>query len=589
MNEKPNEQGIILVVDNRPENLRLLENILTDQGYKVRPAISGSMALMTIQSTLPDLIILDIRMPDIDGFAVCKILKSDVNTKDIPVIFISALDESMNKLKAFEIGGVDYITKPFEAQEVLARVKTQFDMRNMQKKLAAQNKQLQTEIAERKEIELQLQKTQQELEMRVKNRTKALEQANFDLQTEIQERKEAEKDKEQLLRQLQQSQKLEAIGTLAGGIAHDFNNILTIIHTCSQLVMTDIDPETSAFKNMEKILKSSKRASELVSQILTFSKKHQTANFAPISLVPVLKDAIKLLKTTLPPSIKLKSNIDINSELISGDAIQIYQIIMNLCTNSFHAMEKADKGELHISLTKQMIKKKDLAKYLPLQTGMHLKLSVKDSGEGIDPSIMDRIFDPYFTTKGKGRGTGLGLAVTLGIIEKHKGSIQVDSKKQKGTTFEIFFPMIDQVSISKSETKKPIQSGNEHIFLVDDESDLLYTVKLLLEHLGYKVTIQNTPSKALLEFEKNSFLYDLIIADMAMPEMNGKQLSQKINQIRKDIPILIISGKAPDLTELEMKQCGISGFLMKPFLKRELSEKIREILSLSAPFLTEKS
>jgi len=579
MSEKSDEKGIILIVDNRAENLRLLENILTEEGYKVRPAISGSLALMTIKSTLPDLIILDIRMPDIDGFAVCKILKSEDTTKEIPVIFISALDESMNKLKAFELGGVDYITKPFEAREVLARVKTQFDMRNMQKILAEQNKQLQNEITERKEIELQLQKTQQELEMRVKKRTKALEQANFDLQTEIQERKEAEKDKEILLRQLQQAQKLEAIGTLAGGIAHDFNNILAIVHTCSQLVMAEIDPETIAYKNMEKILKSSKRASELVNQILTFSKRHQTSNFAPISLVPILKESIKLLESTLPTSITLKSNIDTITEIVSGDSIQIYQVVMNLCTNAYHAMEKNDNGELSISLTRHMIKKKDTAKYFPLKEGMYLKLEIKDTGEGIDPSIIDRIFDPYFTTKGKGRGTGLGLAVTLGIIEKHKGSIKVKSKKQEGTIFTIYLPVSDQEPVLKAETKKPIQSGNEHILLVDDESDLLYTVKLLLEHLGYKVTIQNSSSMALAEFEKKSFSYDLIIADMGMPEMNGKQLSMKIKKIRNNIPILLCSGKTPEISEKEMKECGISGFLMKPFLKRELSEKIREVLS----------
>jgi len=579
MSESIENKGVILVVDNNSENLRLLERILTDDGYKVRPAISGSLALMNVKSTLPDLILLDVRMPDMDGFSVCEQLKNSDDTKEIPVIFISALEEPINKIKAFDVGGLDYITKPFESQEVLARVRTQINLRNMQKRLAAQNKQLQKEIAERNIVEQQLHKTQQELEMRVKQRTKELVQANIDLQAEIQERKEAEKVKEQLLLQLQQAQKLEAIGTLAGGIAHDFNNILTIIHTCSQLIMSEIDQHSRQMVNIEKILKASERASELVGQILTFSKKDQFINFKPTSIIPIVEEIIKFLESTIPPSIELTSQIEIDNEMISGDAIQIYQVIMNLCTNAYHSMEKKENGQLLISLTKQKISQENNSlRLLSLNPGMYIQLTVKDSGDGIDPSIMERIFDPYFSTKGKGRGTGLGLAVTMGIVEKHHGAINVKSKLGEGTCFDIYFPIIDQVLVSSPKIERPIHTGHEHIFLVDDEIDLLQTVKLLLEHLGYKVTAQQSPIKALEFFKNNASQYDLIITDLSMPEMDGITLSQKVREIRNNIPILICSGKNSDLSEKEYKKIGINGFLMKPFLRRELSESIRKAL-----------
>jgi len=573
------EKGVVLVVDNNPENLRLLENLLTDNHYKVRPAISGELALMTIQSTLPDLILLDVRMPEIDGYNVCQQIKTNALTRDIPVIFISALGEPINKLKAFEVGGVDYITKPFEAEEVLARVKTQIDMRNMQKRLAAQNNQLQKEIAERKEVEKQLQKTQLELELRVKNRTQAMEKANRDLQAEIQQRIDAQQDREHLQRQLQQAQKLEAIGTLAGGIAHDFNNILTIIHTCSQLVMTEINVQENAYVNMEKILKASGRASELVNQILTFSRHHQTANFSPISIVPIIKEAIKLFKATLSPHILLSAHIDSDSELVSGDPIQIYQVIINLCTNAFHAMEKNEQGELSIALTRQVITEKEELQFMPLSPGMYLKLSVKDTGQGIPEELIERIFDPYFTTKGKGRGTGLGLAVTLGIVEKHKGIIKVESQVNKGTVFDVFFPIIKEAKEMQPENKTTMKHGSEHILLVDDEIDLLQTVQILLEHIGYTVTSHHMPVDALSDFTKNSTLYDLVIVDLAMPQMSGLQLSKQIKEIREDIPVLICSGNHSLISDDDRKASGINGFLMKPFLKKELNEGIQKVLS----------
>jgi len=574
MSDIKKEKGIILVVDNNPGNLRLLENILTENGYKVRPAISGKLALMTIQSTLPDLILLDVRMPEIDGYSVCKQIKADDATRDIPVIFISALDEPINKIKAFDIGGVDYITKPFEAEEVLVRVKTQIKIRNMQKKLAVKNKQLQSEIAEKKLTEHQLQRIRQELEIRVKERTKDLEIANKNLQAEIQQRKDAQ-------RQLQQAQKLEAIGTLAGGIAHDFNNILTIIHTCSQLVMADITRDHSAYVNIEKILKASERASELVNQILTFSRKHQTANFSPISIVPIVTEAVNLLKSTLPSCITLKYKIDLENEIISADHIQIYQVIMNLCTNAIHSMENQESGELTISLTSQIVTEDQLTRYMPLKKGKHIRLSVRDTGEGIAPSLMERIFDPYFTTKGKGRGTGLGLAVTLGIVEKHKGIIHVDSNLHQGTEFDVYFPIIKNIEQGKTTVQAPVLQGNEHILLIDDEIDLLHTVKLLLEHIGYKVSAFDNPVEAFCEFEKNPDQFDIVIADLAMPEMNGKQLTRQVKKIRNDLPVLISSGNKSEISEFEIEEMGISGFLMKPFLKKELSESIRQALSTS--------
>jgi len=575
MSDIQKEKGLVFVVDHHPDNMRLLKNILAENGYDVRSAISGKQELMTIQSVLPDLVLLNVQLPELNAFSVCKEIKNNDTTRDISVIFISAFDEPIDRIKAFEVGAADYITKPFVTEEILVRVKTQMDISKMKKQLAFQNKQIQSIIADKKLTEHKFQKIQQELDIRVKEKTHDLEIINERLQSEIQQIRDAQ-------HQIQDVQKQEAIGTLAGGIAHDFNNILTIIHTCSQLIMNDLPQEHSAYVNIEKILKASEKASELINQILTFSRKHQTALFSPISVVPIVEEAILVLKSGLSNHISLKTNIEIDDELISGNAKQIYQVIMNLCTNAIHAMETQKNGVLSISLTQQFISEDQLNQYIPLHQGKHIRLTVKDTGEGIPPSLMEKIFNPYYTTKGKGRGTGLGLAVTLGIVVKHKGMIHVHSNLNQGTKIDVFFPIIenDHAELISKEQKTVIKE-NKRILLIDDEIDLLQTVQLLLEHIGYKVYAFDSPIKALDAFEKNPDTFDLVIADLTMPEMNGKQVTKRIKKIRNDLPVIIASGNNSELSENEMTQLNINGFLMKPFLTKELSESISQFFLAS--------
>jgi len=427
---------------------------------------------------------------------------------------------------------------------------------------------------EKKLTDHPLQKNRQKSGIHIKEGPENLEMTTNNIQTELQQREAA-------LRQFYQAQKFDAIGSLAGGIAHDFNNILTVIQTCSQLAMEERSDKKNVYGKIEKILKASERAQELIKQILTLSKKHNISNFMAISIDPIIKDIINFLKLSHPPHIFLDYQRKTDNTFISGNASDIHQVILNLCTNAIHAMEKQEKGTLRILLRLKELSEDELNQYMPLSAGKYLRLTVKDTGEGIAPSLIDRIFDPYFTTKGAVRGKGLGLAMTLGIVQKHHGIIHVDSDLHQGTTFDVYFPMIEKIRKPHSKEKTSIHKGKETILLVDDERDVLQTVQLLLNHLGYKVFAFVNPIKALDEFKKNPEPYDLLIADLAMPEMNGKQLAKEINKIRKDLPILISSGENADLSKNEMNQLGINGYLMKPFLKKDLSESIKQALSVS--------
>ena len=376
--------------------------------------------------------------------------------------------------------------------------------------------------------------------------------------------------------QLQQAQKMEAIGTLAGGIAHDFNNILFPISGYAEMLLQDIPDDSPLRHGLSKILAGSKRAGDLVTQILTFSRQRER-KLKPLKIELLVKEALKLIRSSLPTTINIRQNINKDCGLVMADPTQIHQIVMNLCTNAFHAMEEAG-GKLTITLEKVELAAKDL-KNPAMIPGQHICLMVADTGPGMEQSIIDRIFDPYFTTKVEGKGTGLGLAVVHGIIESHGGQVSVYSESGNGAKFKVYLPVIkEQKETAEIEAHAPIQKGDERILLIDDEDIIAQMEKEMLERLGYHVTARTSSTDALEAFRTQPDKFDLVITDLTMPNMTGDKLAQKLMVIRPDMPVILCTGFSEKMSKEKAEALGIKGFLMKPVVISDLAKTIREVL-----------
>ncbi|MDM8536660.1 ATP-binding protein, partial [Desulfobacterales bacterium HSG17] len=393
---------------------------------------------------------------------------------------------------------------------------------------------------------------------------------------DITKRKQAEKAKTQLEVQLQQTQKMESIGTLAGGIAHDFNNILFPIIGHSEMLMEDI-PEESPFSNdIKQIYTGAMRASELVKQILTFSRQ-ESGELKLMKMQPIIKEALKLIRSTIPTSIEIKQNLLSDCGAIKADPTQIHQIVMNLATNAYHAMEKTC-GTLNIRLKEVEREEPDLFDS-DIKPGKYACLSISDTGKGMDKKLIEKIFDPFFTTKKIGKGTGMGLSVVHGIIKNMHGTIKVYSELNKGTEFHVYLPIAETVKKQKvAYNTAVIQGGTEHILLVDDEQSIIEMEKIMLLRLGYKVTTRTSSIEALEAFRPTPDKFDMVITDMAMPNLSGDELSVELNKIRSGIPVLLCTGFSETMSEEKATAMGINGFLLKPIVKKELAHKIREVL-----------
>ncbi len=377
-------------------------------------------------------------------------------------------------------------------------------------------------------------------------------------------------------RQLRQSQKMESIGTLAGGIAHDFNNILFPIIGHTEMVLMDT-PEDSPVRNtINEIYTSALRAKELVKQILTFSRQ-EDSELTLIKMQPIIKDALKLIRSTIPTTIEIQQDINPNCGVIKADPTQIHQIVMNLTTNAYHAMEGTG-GELKVSLKEVELGESDIIapNVIP---GNYACLTVADTGVGMDKNIIDKIFDPFFTTKEIGKGTGMGLSVVHGIVRNMNGEIQVNSEPEKGTQFHVYHPLAAVVKEQQATNlEAPIQGGTERILLVDDEESVLHIERVVLEHLGYQVFSCSSGLEALNVFRQNPDNFDLVITDMAMPNMSGDKLSVELIKIRPNIPALLCTGFSESISEEKAVSLGIKGFLLKPIIIKDLAQKIREVL-----------
>lgn len=414
------------------------------------------------------------------------------------------------------------------------------------------------------------------LEGQVEKRTKDLLTSNIALKKEMEERKLAEDDKYILEAKLRQAHKMEAIGTLAGGIAHDFNNILGIIIGNSELAMDDIPESNPARLNMEGIMTASVRAKDIVQQLLSFSRKTEQEKQI-IKLQSIVKETLVLLRSTIPATIEIQHNIADDPGSIKADPSQIHQVIVNLCTNAAHAME-TDGGILEIHISQAELDEITKIQFTRLKPGQYIQLTISDTGNGIDQEIIGKIFDPYFTTKEFGRGTGMGLSIVHGIITNHDGSISVYSEHGKGTTFKILLPVVNEILPVKTEKYESMPRGCENILIVDDEDYIVEVGQKILERLGYHVDIHTNPEAALKAVLSDPDKYNLIITDMTMPKLTGDDLSQRILEIRPDMPIILCTGFSKKIDRNRANIIGIRDYIEKPLNRYKLSVTVRTVL-----------
>jgi PAS domain S-box-containing protein len=380
----------------------------------------------------------------------------------------------------------------------------------------------------------------------------------------------------ELEKQLIQSQKMEAIGTLAGGIAHDFNNILAAIMGYAGLALIEVPKETRLYDDVQGILHASHRAKDLVQQILTFSRKSEEEK-APVQIRHLVKEALKFLRSSLPTTIEIREEIAGETGIVNANPTQMHQVIMNLCTNASHAMQ--GRGILEVGLRNVDFDSHSAARYPDIDPGTYLRLTVSDTGEGMTPDVKKRIFEPYFTTKEKGVGTGMGLSVVHGIVKSHEGTITVYSEPGKGSTFHVYIPLIqEEVKSPEIDKDAPIPTGTEHILFIDDEPALVDMGKQIFERLGYEVTSRTSGVEALELFKAQPDRFDLVITDMTMPNMMGDKLARELMKIRPDIPIIICTGYSERITEEKAKRIGIKAFVMKPLVMKYLANTVRKVL-----------
>ncbi len=391
------------------------------------------------------------------------------------------------------------------------------------------------------------------------------------------ERKKSEAERDKMQAQLRQSQKIEAIGTLAGGIAHDFNNILSGILGYTELSLRKILPQYPVYNYLEEILQAGKRASGLVKQILTLSRQQELEK-KPISISPIIKEAVALLRASVPTTVEIHTDISTQFDVIYADTTQIHQIIINLCTNAAHAMREKG-GILSIDLDNVDIDSRFSSGIPDLNEGQYLRLKVGDTGHGIPPEIIDNIFNPFFTTKEKGEGTGLGLSVIHGIVKSHEGAIVVKSEVDKGTTFIVYLPL-DKCIQRQEEKREPQQfhKGSGNVLVVDDEPALVELEQLILEDHGFNVIPRTSSLEAMEAFKAKPDNFDIVITDQTMPNLTGVNMAREMLEIRPDIPIILCTGFSEQVSPEEAKAIGIREYLFKPVVSKDFIEAVQRAL-----------
>lgn len=524
--DKPKQ---ILIVDDDDLTRRSLSVQLKKCGYDVViEAENGSEGLKEFNRLKPDLTLLDLRMPEMDGLEFLSQVQD--NLEEMPVIILSGAGSIDDVIKSLQYGAWDYILKPIN------------DFSMLDHSIA--------KALERAELIKENRRYQESLEEEIRKRTTELYQA----------------------------QKMEAIGTLAGGIAHDFNNMLASIIGYTEMAMEQLSPEGQPYDDLENVLDAANSATDLVKQILTFSRQDDVDTH-PVLVQDVLRQVIKLLRATFPTSITVEDEIDQYCKPVFADPSQIQQVLMNLCTNAKQAIE-TDVGTIAITLNQVGGLPESLRQDPDTNSpDEYLCLSVADTGKGIEKNLIDKIFEPFYTTKPIGKGTGLGLSVVHGIVTAIDGVIQVKSTPEVGTEFRIYIPVIDEFEgAERKQTADFIAGGSERILLVDDDPRLVTILDRALSGMGYRVTSMTDSTAAMKVFEQDPEAFDLVLTDMTMPKLTGKDLAERMLQLRPDIPVIMCTGYSEVMDSHEAKVIGIRKFIMKPIVKKDLGVILRSVL-----------
>jgi len=415
------------------------------------------------------------------------------------------------------------------------------------------------------------------LESRVQERTAKLAEAVALLRDEIAERQRAEQERERMEAQLQNAQKLEAIGILARGIAHDFNNILTSIIGFTTLAKDELPQDSVVQTYLDQVAKAGERAADLVRRLLVFGRKSDELK-KPVEVAPVVAETLKLLRASIPSSIDVVQSIDSRCGHVMADPTLIHQVVMNLCTNAYQAMQGAI-GKLEVTLAPVVVDPSRAT----LPAGSYVKLTVTDTGPGIPGHIANRVFEPFFTTKEVGKGTGLGLAVVHGVVANCGGNVSFESTPGKGTSFYVYLPRVDPATEVPDSKSLPVPRGNERVLFVDDEEDIVSLGSHILGDLGYRVVTETSSLAALQLFIKDPYAFDLVISDYTMPKMTGGELIAKLREMRPEMPAIIISGFHDATVSTESSWTQSVENVKKPFSRSDLALAMRKALDQRVP------
>ena len=432
------------------------------------------------------------------------------------------------------------------------------------------NTELTAEITERQRAEAALRTAHEALEERVQERTAELAATLEQLQAEMVQC-------QLLSEELRQVQKMEAVGRLAGGVAHDFNNILAAIIGYTELATHNIAAASPAWRQLQEVLRACQRAKALVQQILTFSRRTEQA-YTSVQLPPLVEETLALLRASLPSTIEIRQHIDPEVGAVLADPTQLHQVIINLCANAEYAMRQTG-GVLEIRLEAVEVETTLAAQYPTLHLGPHARLTVRDTGQGMPPDVVERMYDPFFTTKAAGEGTGIGLSVVHGIVVSHGGTITVESQVGHGTTFMIYLPCIPWDMAGEMQAEESLPYGQGRLLFVDDEPALVRLGYSVLTQLGYDVTAYTSSVEALAAFQAAPHHFDLVITDYTMPQMTGEALARALRSLRPDIPIILETGFSHTIDAERATALGINAFLLKPWTVRELARTIAQVLA----------
>jgi len=652
----------ILAIDDDKRNLVILSGLLKEAipGVTVVKALSGKEGLKLAREESPDVILLDVQMPEPDGFEVCRRLKTDPATASIPVVFLTAANtDPQSHVKGLELGAEAFLAKPVDEHLLAAEVKAMLRIKKAED-LLRREKTLLADTVEERTRELAA------TEKRFRALLNALTEAAFlvagdgtilacndtaargpwggadpagsdifkvfgkegesgrkgrmehviktgepvhwedtwgerilnvsmypvpDAEGGVQqaavyardvtEQKKMEASRQLLEIQLRQAQKMEAIGTLAGGIAHDFNNILgTIIGYAEMMEMFDLEAESPLRPQILEILKAAERARNLVRQILTFSRQTEKEQIRT-GLAPLIKEAMVFLRASLPSSIRFDVDVRKDTGEVMADPTQVYQMLMNLCTNAAQAM-KEKGGTLTVTLSDDEIPEGGIPGFPAARPGPAVCLSVADTGVGMSREVLENIFDPYFTTREGGDGTGLGLAVVHGIVNGHLGGIRVTTLPGRGSTFSVYLPrIVEKAAAAGQPSRAPgnrLPTGTESILFVDDEESLCSWGRMILSRLGYRVETETAGERALDLLRREPGRFNLIITDETMPGMLGSDLADRVRKANIGVPVILCSGHGTMMNVADYREKGVARILAKPLGARVLADVVRQLL-----------